>query len=264
MVIQKAFQIIRTNRQKAQSFVELAIVLPILLLILLGLVEVSFFIARYLDVMDLTREAARFASIRDPQLGEDAADWVSNTYDCQNATPFNFYYHTACIFSPPANSPMCPAASRFCNGLNPLIYLDPKVDDVVIKIFTIEGSQNVTNVYPVTSSGESLTDGYWAFSDHDEVDTTHNGNWQRTCDPNDLTTIVDTESHYTEALVESELVTGSPLNKGFVSIEFYYCYHQVLNLPIANWFIPNPMRIHAYTLMPLPAAQPYPTPTTGP
>ncbi len=262
MLLQKAFQSIRENQQKAQSFVELAIVLPILLLILLGLVEVSFFIARYLDVMDLTREAARFASIRDPQLGEPDATWIPNKYDCQNATPFNFYYHTACIFSPPANSPMCPAASRFCNGLNPLVYLDPKVDDVVIKIFTIEGSKNVTHVYPV--SPESLTDGYWAFSDHDEVDTTHNGNWKRTCNPDDLVTEVTTETHYTKTEVEKELVTGSPLNKGFVAIEFFYCYHQVLNLPIANWFIPNPMRIHAYTLMPLPAAQPYPTPTTGP
>lgn len=261
MLIQKAVNFIRTNRQKAQSFVELAIALPILLLILLGLIEVSFFIARYLDVMDLTREAARFASIRDPQIGETAATWVSNTYDCQNATPFNFYYHTACIFSPPQNSPMCPAASRFCNGLNPLVYLDPAVDDVVIKIFTIEGSTDVTHVYPIPP--ESLDDGYWAFSDHDEVDTAHDGNWQRGCDPTD-TTIINTETHYTEDLVHNELVAGSPKNKGFVAIEFYYCYHQVLNLPIANWLIPSPMRIHAYTLMPLPAAQPYPTQTTAP
>jgi len=263
MFIQKAVILIRKNRQNAQSFVELAVVLPILLLILLGLVEVSFFIARYLDVMDLTREAARFASIRDPQIGETAADWIPNKFDCANATPFNFYYHTACIFSPPANSPLCPAASRFCNGLNPLVYLDPALDDVVIKIFTIEGSDNVTHVYPDTALGESLTDNYWAFSDHDEVDTTHNGNWQRGCDLSD-STIVNTETHYTEATVEAELLTGSPMNKGFVAIEFYYCYSQVLNLPIANWFIPDPMRIHAYTLMPLPAAQPYPTQTTAP
>ena len=62
--------------------------LPIILLILLGLVEVSFFISRYLDVMDLTREAARFASIRDPQIGKA---WIPNKYDCENPTPFNFY-----------------------------------------------------------------------------------------------------------------------------------------------------------------------------
>jgi hypothetical protein len=105
--------------------------------------------------------------------------------------------------------------------------------------------------------------GYWAFSDHDTVDLVHNGNWQHGCDPDD-TAIVRTDTHYTSATVKNELVAGSPKNKGFVSIEFFYCYHQVLNLPIANWFVPDPMRIHAYTLMPLPAAQPYPTQTTAP
>lgn len=259
MLIQTAIQLLRKKSTKAQSFVELALVLPIILLILLGMIEIAFFIARYLDVMDLTREAARFASIKDPEIGK--APWVANTYDCQNATPFNFYYHTACVFSPPANSPMCPSASRFCNGLNPLVYLDPAVDDVVIEIFTIEGSKNVTHVYPVPP--DSLTSHYWAFSDHDEVDTVHNNNWQKGCDPN-VSTIINTELHYTTAVVQSDLVTGSPLNKGFVAVEFFYCYHQVLDLPIQNWFVPNPMRIHAYTLMPLPSVQPHPTPTTPP
>ena len=53
---------------RGQSFVELALVVPILLLILLGVVEVAFFMGRYLDVLDLTREAARFASGRSPYL----------------------------------------------------------------------------------------------------------------------------------------------------------------------------------------------------
>ena len=68
-MIQGFLAFLKTKKEKAQSFVELALVLPIILLILLGLVEVSFFISRYLDVMDLTREAARFASIRDPEIG---------------------------------------------------------------------------------------------------------------------------------------------------------------------------------------------------
>lgn len=256
-MVQKFQNFLRTGKEKAQSFVELAIVLPIILLILLGMVEVAFFISRYLDVMDLTREAARFASIRDPELSKA---WVSNLYDCQNQTPFNFYYHTACIFSPPSNSAACPAASRFCNGLNPLVYLDPAVDDVVIEVFGVQGpaaagGDPVVNEY--TKPGNSTTTGYWAFSDHDEVDTTHNGNWKKDCDGN---LISGATPHYTPATIVPELVAGSPLNKGFVGVEFYYCYHQVLNIPIANWFIPDPMRIHAYSLMPLPAAQPTPTP----
>ena len=54
------------RRFRGQSFLELALILPILLIMLMGLVEVSLFIGRYLDILDLTREAARFASVRDP------------------------------------------------------------------------------------------------------------------------------------------------------------------------------------------------------
>ena len=41
-------------------------VVGIFIILLLGVVEVTFFIGRYLDLLDLTREAARFASVRDP------------------------------------------------------------------------------------------------------------------------------------------------------------------------------------------------------
>ena len=70
------------------------------------------------------------------------------------------------------------------------------------------------------------------------------------------------EPHYTAATVADRIAYRFPTNKGFVAIEFYYCYHQVLNLPIANWVVPDPLRIHAYTIMPLPAAQPTPTQKT--
>jgi hypothetical protein len=245
-------EILKNKKEKAQSFVELALILPIILLILLGLVEVSFFISRYLDVMDLTREAARFASIRDPEIGKA---WISNHYDCDNPNDFNFYYHTACLFSPPDGSPieLCPNP-RYCNGLNPLVYLDAATDDVVITVFGVTGSQTVDNVYP--DIPDSLTDNYWAFSDHDEVDLVNNENWKKDCEGN----VILSEPHYTAATVQTELVSGSPTNKGFVGVEFFYCYHQVLNLPIANWVVPDPLRIHAYSIMPLPAAQPTPTP----
>ena len=39
-------------------------------------------------------------------------------------------------------------------------------------------------------------------------------------------------------------------------MEVIYCYHQVLNIPLIAQFLPNPIKIHTYTVMPLPAAQP--------
>ena len=61
---------------------------------------------------------------------------------------------------------------------------------------------------------------------------------------------MQTEPYYNEYRIEGDL--GATANNGFVAIEFYYCYHQALNLPIINIFIPNPMRIHAYTVMAYP------------
>jgi hypothetical protein len=246
------------NRSKrGQSFVELALILPLLLLMLLGMVEVVFFIGRYLDILDLTREAARFASVRDP------FDFnVPRDKDCRTPGLFDYFYDTSCVFSPPAGSPSC-SDLRFCNGLNSFVVFDPATDDIVISIYTVSGG-NVTDVWPQAGKapppGElATTTGYWAFSDQD-ADTTHNSNWKKDCNGN----IVRTEPYYNLARVQASMVAGAPPTKGFVAVEFYYCYHQVLGAPIISQLIPNPMRIHAYTLMPLPAAAPTPTPTTNP
>jgi hypothetical protein len=57
-------------------------------------------------------------------------------------------------------------------------------------------------------------------------------------------------------------------NKGFVVVEAYYCYHQVMTVPLVGLLFPNPMKIHVYTIMPLPYADPtstpQPTATTAP
>ena len=247
-ILKKPFLKSIRHRQlsRGQSFVELALVVPILLLILLGVVEVAFFMGRYLDVLDLTREAARFASGRAPYLNNSADPRpASADYDCSTPDQFDFYYDTACIFSPPSNA-VCEAASDpFCNGFNSFITFNPATDDVVISVFTIEG-QVVQQRWPDPN-------GYWVLSNHD-ADTANNDNFKRDCQGN----VVRTEPYYTTAFVQDFLDASSSTTpkKGYVAVEFYYCYEQVLNLPILTDIIPNPMQIHAYTFMPLPAAQP--------
>ncbi|NPV55225.1 MAG: pilus assembly protein [Anaerolineae bacterium] len=232
----------KNRLQKAQSFIELALVLPILLIMLLGMVEVVIFIGRYLDVLDLTREAARFASVRDPYTlaGLD-------TVSCSQPDPFHFYFHTSCIFSPPTGSPNC-TDTDWCNGLNPYMVFDPETDDIVISVYTVMDHSVQDPVWP-------QPDGYWAYSDHD-ADLAHNSNFKRNCagEP------VRTQPYYTKDRIDLDMSLNSTNNKGFVAVEFYYCYSQVLGIPIMSDFLPNPIQIHAYTLMPLPAAQPSATP----
>lgn len=296
-------------KRKGQSFVELALVLPILLVMLLGLVEVAVFVGRYLDVLDLTREAARFASVKDPFYINMPGYW-----DCSDEQSFFFYFHTACIFSPPSdqekeggicwdrrfdhdNDPSTEIHDPFCNGLNPFITLDLSTDDVVISVYTVnedntlyyprnenipphKQGKSMSHPQPDEFSGNPLFTGdaaidvdgeityFWALSNHD-WDTAHNDNWRKDCKGN----IVRDRPYYTTAKIQEIIQASSVLNpqgtpvpapgtKGFVAVELFYCYKQALNVPLFNIIVPNPAMIHAYTIMPLPAAQP--TPTTIP
>jgi Flp pilus assembly protein TadG len=197
MFIQKAVQIIRKNRQNGQSFVELAIALPIVLLILLGLVEVVFFIARYLDVMDLTREAARFASLR--SSGSDTGvPAYTGSFTCadQSVGKFNFYYHTACLFAPATNS----KDASFKYTANDLVYLDQDIDDVLIQVFSVTSQHTVTAMFP----DESL--GPWALSEHDNYTSKYGSgpNWKRDCKGQLMNPAP--QPHFTKAFIESQLL----------------------------------------------------------
>ncbi len=265
--------------QRGQSFLELALVLPILLLILLGLVEVAFFIGRYLDALDLTREAARFGSIRDPFAA------VVSDVDCFTGDKFNFYWDTACIFSPPdlidCNSALADNGKNlgggnklwWCNGMNKYLEFDPATDDVVISLYTVEKANAIGQTHPV--GPEKVTDYksqesfFWAFSNHKSGSYVETNNWKKDCKGN-----IDNAKipYYTKARVQDLInvqsgefpndVTPSAVNanRGFIAVEIFFCHEHVLGLPIVTSFVPNPLMIHAYTLMPLPASAPTPTP----
>jgi hypothetical protein len=254
----------RKDPKRGQAFLELALILPVLLIMLIGMVEVVFFIGRYLDVLDLTREAARFASQRDPQIKEIVAGGgiPPGDYNCSTPNEFNFFYDTSCIFSPTIGSASC-WDGDFCNGLNPFMLINPAMDDVVVTVFTISHNQ-VTNAWPLD---DPAGDGnYWALSNHDNY-TAASGpdgdNWTRDCQGN----VVRSSPHYTATTVSNQLLAYGPNvpdAKGYVAVEFFYCYNQVLNLPLITQFIPNPFQIHAYTIMPLPPGSPTPTPSPSP
>lgn len=228
---------------RGQSFLELALVLPILIIMILGLVEITVFMSRYLDLLDLTREAARFASVRDPFAP------FSPSPNCSDPTSYDFYYSSSCVFAPPEGSSACSSDTAFCGGLNPYIIINSATDDVLISVFTVTRDGRVTAVHPTSAP--------WALSDHDS-DTIHNGNWKRNCEG----TIVRTEPYYTAARVQNELATANSLpNRGFVAVEAFYCHALVLGIPTINDYLTNPIQIHAYTIMSLPAGQPTPTPS---
>lgn len=216
---------------RAQSFIELALVLPVLFIILLGLVEVAIFIGRYLDALELTRVAARFAS-KEEKFQND------------------YYGEIAKIFQPPEV------------GLNEYLMLNPATDDVIISYFMIykEGGNTRYLMYPNPTG--------WALSNHDtgiDEDNIYTDNWKRNCQGEE----VRTEPYYTVDRVRQIVETdSSEYNRGFVAVEIYYCHQQVIGIPIISEFIPNPIQIHAYTILSFPPLQESefrtPIPTSSP
>ena len=57
------------------------------------------------------------------------------------------------------------------------------------------------------------------------------------------------------------ILSGSPIpNSGLVLVEIYYDYHMVLGLPWIRAFVPDPITLHAYSIMPNVNVEPTPTP----
>jgi uncharacterized protein (UPF0333 family) len=237
-----------------QSLLEFAILVPVLVLFVLGAAELTLFIGTYTNVIDLTREAARFASV-----SSNIYPVTIPTLNCSNnvSTLSNgFFYDTACIFSPIQNSPIC-TDPNFCNGYNSTTFFKSDQDDILISAFTVSGN-HVTAHYPADSDGFP-----WVWSDHDP-DTAHNGNWKHSCDgtnPNETP-----NPYFTDVRMNAYMqTTNSPLTaKGFVVVEAYYCYYQVMKVPLVGLLFPDPMKLHVYTIMPLPAVNPTATPMTSP
>jgi hypothetical protein len=230
------------KENSGQSFVELAIVLPVLLFLLIAFVEVGAIIYNYLSLLDVVREAARFAADRDPEvLTGDMSSYPNSA--CEDDA-LHYYLDTACVV--------------IGTNFNQDITLNPATDDIAISIFTIDN-----NV--VVDRKPNDGDGVWSL---------YSDNWTKNCDGSlDSTTpfFPQAVSDAWAAYVPPTVGVGTPTpdvaavasglsDKGIVLVEIYYCHHQLLNLPLVSDIIPNPIPLHAFAVMPAPKAAPTPTP----
>lgn len=193
-----------SRKTKAQSLVEFAISLPILLLLLSGVVEFGFAMNYYLSLIDATREAARFYSNEDPftTSGTDNISFYANTVAMVRAN-----------LDPQVINPSYQGRR---------IPLDPLLDDVIVTAYATSGG-HVVNRYPAAGP-------YHLYGNANPIFATN-------------------------AEIENKLVSGAP-NAGLLLVEVHYNYHQVLRLPWLLAFVPDPIVLRTYTIMPLAAAEP--------
>jgi len=109
---------------------------------------------------------------------------------------------------------------RTVNDTSRKIMLDHAADDVIVTVYSVSGNNVVT--HPTTGA-------YHMFNNQ--------------------------TSSFTAATLQNQLVAGAPC-AGILVVEVAYNYHQVLALPWLTPFVPNPVLLHAYTVMPVQAAEP--------
>jgi hypothetical protein len=219
------------NRPAGQSLVELSLIVPLVLIMLVGMIEVGFLIFNYLNAMDLTREAARFASTRNFQ---NATPGTIGATDCTDST-LDYYKDTACFFVDPS--------------LNPNLPLDPaRFDDATISVFTVVSGTvaTVSDRWPKPPIDPD-NDGVWSL---------YSNNWKKDCQGNEVLS----EPTFTDDEVEAMFLSSAPKAKGIVLVEVFICYDQMIYIPFISEYIGSPFRIHTYSFMPAPEAIPTPTP----
>lgn len=221
------------NGRKGQSLIEIALLFPLLLMMLSGMVEFGFLLNQYLNLIDGVREAARYSSDGDPS--QIAVDWITSdpvkNNECNSTT--NFYLQAACLTT---------------QIIRPIV-LDNGADDVVISVFGVADGLVVARhpTSPADPAPGTETSGEW-----------HLYGVGTGCDP--VSDDYCNPSRFSNGDINAFLDAAAP-NTGLILVEVFYDYEQVLKLPWITIFLPDPVHLHAYAIMPLVAAEPEPTPS---
>jgi hypothetical protein len=218
----------RRRRAKGigQSLVEFTVLLPVLLIMISGLIEFGIMLNYYLDLIDAGREAARFAAdtdlIRNPNPPYASLELSTNP-----------------MYAKIQDLAMQSLAAASDNRIDwpkmrimyPGTFCDHVKGDIVISAFGVlnnAGSPVVDKRFPTDApNGHSLCNHYF--------------------------------SKFTSADIQARLDPAAPTS-GLVLVEIYFDYDQVLGLPWITAFVPNPVHLHAYTIMPNANVEPTPTP----
>jgi hypothetical protein len=203
-------------RERGQSMVEMALALPILLLILAGAVEIGMYYNTYLTLVDATREAARYSANGSP---------VFASMDNNCTTTEDFFKKAACLVM---------------QNL-PGVTFDPVRDDIVISVILIRHGQ----VY-ARYINTALQTGEQGWSRCESLPITGDAGCVRAASrfPNSVI----------QARLDQFPGAATAPKSAYVLVELYHVHHQFLGLiPPGLTFLPQEVVMHAYSIMPVPA-----------
>lgn len=242
-------------RRSGQSMLEMAMFLPILLLLIAGMVEVGAYANDYLTLLNAGREGARFGVDLDPSLTVkspfDARDGASDPfpdvrsltsaqlYDvCANGKTVNFYYEIACLtFQNIPSGTLKPE-----NG-----------DDIVVTVIGVQDGQ-IAHRWPISSQAHQDDWGYhFPGADDGAVNAsctiTHTENCRGWSLYGERTSTIDNDT------ITDRLDSSDP-DTGLVIVEIFYAHPHFVGVFAIGDFIPDPIQTHTYAIFPLSAATP--------
>jgi hypothetical protein len=211
----KRFSFKPNSGSKGQSFVELSLVVFLLILLLAGIAEFGVLLNRYLNIVDGSREAARYAANYDPF----APCAGSGTLDVDGICS-EYYQHTAQI----ATEVISPLKLDTVGKVSSRDHL-VKVDDIVISNFVVTDTHFCR--YPSYENG-------WSWREHIEG-------------------YADALNHHSEqssANVQGRMDPNAP-PVSLTLVEMFYNYPQTLKAPFYDAAFPDPVPVYTYAIMPL-------------
>lgn len=265
---------------RGQSFTELAIFMPVLIILLAGMTEVVFLFDHYLQMLDAVRNGARDSADSDP-FPAPAFSNAPSAYDTRKvcAETGNFFRLTGCntnnglaylkLTLPTSYSPSNdggygtlpnPLPSGMGNQARPANCSShpntPWQNDTVISIFSIS----------VSGSAGSRTFNIKRFDNNqinsgvgELVEDTDESGWSFMQDQYSTGGMCSAMSN---ARLLTEINKGNAENTpntAFLLVETFYNHYQIFDAVNFGEIIPNPIKVHSYAIFPLVAAEATPT-----
>jgi Flp pilus assembly protein TadG len=257
------------SAKRGQSFVELALAMPVLLVMVVGMLEVVFSYNDYMQMLDGVRNGAR-SQADVPTIPSSAALEYYDSAPC--ASTVYFFRVTACntaTFLLPIDinregyGTLSAVASPPCidKDTEPALY----TNDIVLTVFTTsqvnvdpDGGGPLTapsvqidrfdnnNYNSVTSKGNLVTDS-------DESGWSYIRDQYKINNPASTSTARGMCSEVTKAQIKSMIVGGTngslaAPNTAYLLVEVFFKHYQIFNAPFFSDFIANPFHLYTYAI----------------
>jgi hypothetical protein len=235
----------RFSSNRGQGLLEFALVLPVLLILIAGIVEIGIYANVYLTVLDATREAARFGANLDPLL--------------TSHHPFDMYGDPYPDVRPPEiDGPMTDEDLREICRLGDTTNFYYEVACLAVQNLPV-GTLNAAEDDDVTITVVGIRDGAieyrWPLASHAHPDD-QDYHFKGPSDGNISWSLYGVRaSEFDDTQIASQLVADAP-ETGFVIVEIFHAHHQLIGVFRIGDFLPDPIVVRPYTIFPVAAAEP--------